>query len=217
MAAGLSARRGCLAVASLPILALTAPVLAMRHYRAVRRRGDGVFLAVERTRFGGLGRLRFVIDVPSRRVPEITEALSGLVAEAAATLGLTIGCVGVVTDEEPVLVALAPQRDLVAGRVRWALGAGEAHRHPQLWLALAQGTYLAQVVDPDVPFKGDASSLLGLLRGGRVARVLLTTVNPGPVSTQIALDLYAPRPVLRTLLTIARNVPGDLSGWTITR
>lgn len=217
MAPDVGVRRGCLAIASLPFLAVTAPVVALRQYRALRRRGDRMLVAFRRTAFGDLGRLRCELDVPSRRLPEIVEVLSGVVAEAAATVGLTLGCVGVVADEEPVLVALAPQRDLVAGRVRWALGAGEAHRHPQLWLTLRHGTYLAQVVDPYRPLKATEGAILALLRGERVAHALLTEVVPGPVSTLIALSLYAPRPVLRALFTMARSALGDLSGWSAAR
>jgi hypothetical protein len=217
LATDVGARRGCLAIASLSFLAVAAPVVAWRQYRALRRRGDRVLLAFGRMAFGDLGRLRCELDVPSSRLPEIVEALSGVVAEAAATVGLTLGCVGVVPDEEPVLVALAPQRDLVARRVRGTLGAGEAHRHPQLWLTLRHGTYLAQVVDPYLPFKASEAAILALLRGERVAHVLLTEVVPGPVSTLIALSLYAPRPVLRAFFTMARRALGDLSGWSAAR
>jgi hypothetical protein len=217
LAPSLGPRRGCLAVASLPFLAVTAPIVALRRHAAVRRRGARVLLALARTSFGELGRVRCELDVPGRRLAEIVEALSGVVAEAAATVALTVGCVGIVPDEEPVLVALAPQRDLVAGRIRWALGAGDAHRLPQLWLTLARGTYLAQVVDPYVPFLADEGVILGLLRQGRVAHALLTEVFPDPVSVRIVLSLYAPRPFLRTLFSMARRELGGLPGLSAAR
>jgi hypothetical protein len=176
-----------------------------------------VLLAIARTSFGELGRVRCELDVPGRRLAEIVDALSGVVAEAAATLALTVGCVGVVPEEEPVLVALAPRRDLVAGRVRWALGAGDAHRFPQLWLTLPRGTYLATVVDPYVPFSADEGVILGLLRQGRVAHALLTEVFPGPVSVRIVLSLYAPRRVLTTLFSTARRGLGGLPGRSAAR
>ena len=217
MAPSLGPRRGCVAIASLPLLAVTAPIVALRRNAAVRRRGERLPVILSRASFGELARVRCELDVPGGRLAEIAEALSGVVAEAAATLALTVGCVGIVPGEEPVLVALAPQRDLVAGRVRWALTAGDAHRFPQLWLALPPGTYLAQVVDPYAPFSAGEGVILGLLRQGRVAHALLTEVFPGPVSVRIVLSLYASRPFLRTLFSMARNELGVIPGWSAAR
>jgi len=217
LAPSLGLRRGCLVLASLPILAVTAPIVALKRNAAVRRRGERLLVALSRASFGELGRVRCELDVPGRRLAEVAEGLSGVVAEAAAALALTVGCVGIVPEEEPVLVALAPLRDLVAGRVRWALGAGDAHRFPQLWVTLPSGTYLAQVVDPYVPFPVDEGVILGLLRQGRVAHALLTEVFPDPVRVRIVLSLYAPRPLLRTLFRMARKRLDVLPGWSTAR
>jgi hypothetical protein len=196
---------------------VTVPVVALRRRAAVRRRGERLLVAVRRAPLGRLVRLRCELDVPLRRLAEVVRAISGLVAEGASLQGRTVGCVGIVPREEPILVALAPRRDVVAARVLSALGSGEAHRRPELWLTLPPGAYLGKVVDPYAPFEGDENAILELLRDRGVGHALLTEVVPGPVSATIVLTLYASRPDLRKLLTLARSALADLPGWTAMR
>jgi hypothetical protein len=210
-------RRGCLALTAVPLLAIAAPIVAWRRRAAVRRRGNLVLLSIRRGSFGKLGRLSCELDSPLPRVGELVEAISGAVAEGASWAGRTVGCVGIVPGDEPVLVALAPGRDVVAARVRGTLERGEAHRYPELWLTLPPGTYLAQVVDPYAAFAGDEASILALLREHGVGHALRTEVLPGVASSKILLTLYAPRPDLRKLLTLAKSVLAELPGWILTR
>jgi hypothetical protein len=124
-----------------------------------------------------------------------------------------VGCVGIVRGEEPVLVALAPRRDVVAARVLATLRSDEAHRRPELWLTLPPGAYLGKVVDPFAPFVPDDGRILDLIRDHGVGHALLAEVRRGAVSTGILLTLYASRPDLQALFRLARNTLADLPGW----
>lgn len=177
------------------------------------RRTSGLSVSWRRTASGTVGGVRFEIDAPVARAAELADALATVVAESAASIGLTVGWVGIVPGEEPVLVALAPQRDLVAPRFRDALASGAAHRRPHLWLSLAPGTYLASVVDPYRPFAGSDAEILPLVRGGRCRHALSSRLEPGPAGVRITLELYASRPELTRLLTLARSVLGEVPGW----
>jgi hypothetical protein len=198
-------------------LAVAAPIVAWRRSVTVRRRGEAVLLSIRRRSFGELGRMECELDSPLPRFGELVEAISGAVAEGASWAGCTVGCVGIVPGDEPVLVALAPGRDVVAARVRGTLNRGEAHRFPELWLTLPPGTYLAQVVDPYAVFAGDEVSMLALLRKHEVGHVLRMEVVPGVASSRILLTLYASRPDLRKLFTLARSVLAEVSGWILTK
>lgn len=191
--------------------------MALLRRAAVRRRGETLHASIGRTTLGELASLRCELDVPFGRLAEVSGAISGLVAEGASLLGRTVGCVGVVPGEEPVLVALAPRRDTVAARVRTVLASGDAHRRPELWLALPPGIYLSEVVDPYAPFAGDEAATLRLLRDRGVGHALLTEVVAGAASARIVLTLYAARPELRKFLTLARRSLADLPGWAPAR
>jgi hypothetical protein len=184
---------------------------------ALRRRGDRILVALRRARLGELARLRCDLDVPLGRLAEVATAISGVVGEGASLVGRTVGCVGLVPGEEPVLVALAPRRDVIAARVRAALESGEAHRHPELWLTLPPGAYLGKVVDPYAPFEGGEGAILELLRERGVGHALLTELFTGPVSAKVVLTVYASRPDVRKLLAMARSVLADLPGWAAIR
>jgi len=217
MAARLGARRGCLALASFPLLAVAAPAVALLRRAALRRRGDALLVGVRRTTLGEVASLRCELDIPLGRLAEVSAAVSGLVAEGASLLGRTVGCIGIVPGEEPVLVALAPRRDTVAARVRTSLASGDARRRPELWLALPPDVYLGEVVDPYAPFSGDESAIVRLLRDRGVGHALLTEVVAGAASARIVLTLYAARPELRKFLTLARSSLTDLPGWAPAR
>ena len=153
------------------------------------------------------------IDSSADRAGELIEALAAVVAEGVASIALTVGWVGVVAGEEPVLVALAPARDLVAPRFRDALAAGQAHRRPSVWLTLPPGRYLAAVVDPYRPFGGGREEVAAIVRGGGAVHALTSRLGAGPAGVRISLVLYAARPEARRLLRMARNGLRELSGW----
>jgi hypothetical protein len=210
-------RRGCVAVAALPVLALAAPVVAWRRRGAVRRRGERLALSVSRGVVGGFARLRVKLDVPTHRLGEVAAALGGAVGEGACWAGRTVGCVGIVAGDDPVLVAVAPARDVVAARVRETLGRGRAHRRPELWLTLPDGRYLAEVVDPYSPFADEEPEIVALLRTGEAGHALRAEVSTAEASVVLALTLYAPRADLRKLFTLSRSVLAVLPGWSRTR
>jgi len=140
-----------------------------------------------------------------------------MLAETAAVVDRTVGCIGIVPGEEPVLVALAPRRDPVAERARGVLSSVPPHRYPQLWVTLPPGTYLAQVVEPAVPFEFDESRLLDLLRAGAIAHAVRFEIATGVVSERLRLVVYAPRRELRPLVAIARGVLSSLADWRAQR
>jgi hypothetical protein len=211
------ARRGCVALVAVPLLTVAAPVVALLRRSGVRRRGDKLLVAVRRVSFGDLVRLRCELDIPLRRLAAVARAVSGAVAEGASRIGRTVGCVGIVHGEEPILVALAPTRDVVAARVLAALGSGEAHRRPELWLTLPAGVYLGEVVDPYAPFEAEEGTVLRMLRERGVGHALRVEVLAAPAGTRIVLTLYAPRAELRKLFTVARSALADLPGWAAMR
>ncbi len=187
---------------------------AFRRLGERRRGSSGLSVSWQRIAVGAVTGVRFEIDAPRGRAGGLAQALAALVAEGAASIGLTVGWVGVVAGEEPVLVALAPQRDLVAPRFRDALTSGAAHRRPNVWLTLAPGTYLASVVDPLRPFSGSHAEVLALVRGGGARHALASGLTAGPEGVRITLALYAPRPELIRLLSLARKGLRELPDWT---
>ena len=209
--------RGCLAAATLPFIALAAPLVAWRRRSARVRRGDRLVFSLDRQGFGEIVRLRCEIDVPAGRLPELAAALGGAVAEGAHWVGAPVGCVGIVAGEEPILVSVAPVRDVVAARVSEALVRGEAHRRPEMWLTLPAGRYLGQVIDPYRPFAGSDADLAELVRLGKVGHALRAETVGRGVSARLLLTLYGPRRELRKLLTLARRVLVELPGWTRSR
>jgi hypothetical protein len=174
-------------------------------------------VAITRGPAGGLSRLTVEIDVPTRRLHEVATAVAGTVAEAAHRVGRTVGCVGIVAGAEPILAALAPVRDVVAARVLAVLQRGESHRRPELWLTLAPGRYLAQVVDPFAPFRADDAAVVPLIVAGAAGHALLAEVAEDAVSVTLRLTLYSRRADLRKLFTLARSALGELPGWTARR
>lgn len=161
--------------------------------------------------------MRCELDVPMSRFAEVARTVSGAVAEGASRIDRTVGCVGIVPGEEPVLVALAPRRDVVAARVLAALSGGAAHRRPELWLTLPPGAYLGNVVDPYAPFEAGEAAILGMLRDRGVGHALLAEVLVGPANVRIVLTLYAPLPDLKKLFTLARRALAELPGWAAMR
>jgi hypothetical protein len=212
-----AAARGCVALIAFPLLACAAPVVAWRRRAAVRRRGNELTVKVTRGCAAGVSQLRCEIGAPAHRLGEVATAIGGAVAECAHAVGRTVGCVGIVSGEEPVLVALAPARDIVAERVRETLERGQAHRRPELWLTLPAGRYLAQVIDPYAPFSGDHATVSALVGSGAAEQALRADLAGNGVALTFTLTLHARRAALRKLFTLARTVLADLPGWTATR
>ena len=85
-------------------------------------------------------RLCCTIEAPRARAGEALDVITAQLAGIIASIGLTVGVVGVVAGEEPVLTAFAPMRDLIAPRIRDALGGGTAHsRQWSIRICLSKG------------------------------------------------------------------------------
>jgi hypothetical protein len=192
-------------------------VVAWRRRAAARRRGNALTVRVTRGHAAGVSHVRCEIGAPTHRLGEVATAIGGAVGECAHAVGRTVGCVGIVSGEEPVLVALAPTRDVVAERVRETLERGQAHRSPELWLTLPAGRYLAQVIDPYSPFSGDQATVSALVGSEKAEQALRADIVGNGIALTITLTLYARRAALTKLFTLARSVLADLPGWTATR
>lgn len=99
-----------------------------------------------------------------------------LARNGAGVVAGSVGWVGLPPRETPLLLAMAPRRDLVAARVAAAMAGGRLAAMRHLWLALAPGVFLGQIVDPDRCLEADLSEvLLGLASGAVHFAVLVTT------------------------------------------
>jgi hypothetical protein len=162
-------------------------------------------LAIARRRIANLGALSCRIAVPNPRWSESVRALATAIAGALADVGATVGCIGLVPDEEPFLVALAPRRDLVAARVEAVLGWTGAHRRPHVWVTLPRGAYLASVIASAAPFIGREPEIVELLACGRIVHALRTEVVAGRRATTVRLELWAQRRAVRGLVASAHR------------
>jgi hypothetical protein len=186
-----------------------------------RRRGDAagtkVRVSWSRRRIGGVVRLGCDVDAPPARGAAAGAAVAAAVAEAAAALGLTVGSVGIVPGEEPRLVALAPRRDLIAPAVLEALAWHGGYPPSHLWMALAPGTYLAELVDPYRPFAPGDDVVAELVRSGGVRCALTTDRSGGAGAFRIRLGLYCSPSDLGTLVGFARTGLDGVRGRTAAR
>ncbi len=205
--------RGCLAVVSLPAVLVGGTVAMVRRSVRVRRRGSTLRARVSR-RAGNPARVLCTLGVPSGRVAEVAVALATGVAEAAAAAGLHLGMVTAVPDEDPVLVTVAPRRDLVADRVERSILVGASRLHPHAWLTLSPGTYLAQAVPPFEPFPATPDRLAALVSRGRCRHALLVEIRPGDVEWRVSLTLLAAPAEARSAVNLARRALARLPGWS---
>jgi hypothetical protein len=175
--------------------------------------GDRLVVRVRRSRHGSVLRLEAALQVPPGRWADVANAFAAVVAEVAATHG-ALGRVGIVAGEPPILAVFRPRRDVVAGQVRDALTAGASHRRPHLWLALPDGTYLAEAVDPDLPFAASSESVAAIVARGRAVHALLAEARPDRRGVALTLALYSSPGGVRSSLRVARRLLAALPGWT---
>jgi hypothetical protein len=97
----------------------------------------------------GLAWWEFALQVPYPKLPLAARRLAELLGAWLEAEGQVVGWVGVYEDEPPKLLAFAPKQDLLAKHFLMATVENPGHLLPQLWLVLAPGTFLAQVVDPE--------------------------------------------------------------------
>jgi len=206
--------RGC---ASLAAALLAAPLLKLRRRRASRLRGRGLRVTVTRRRRGGAAWLAVSFDVPAERSAELARSLAAAVAAALAASGATVGIVGVVAGEAPLLGALAPRREVLAESFFRTLVAGGRQLRPSVWLALAPGLHLAQAVRPDAGFSGSDKEIEALVAAGHASAGLRVDVAPGFPARRTVLSAYGPVGVLRSALRQARQILRRLPGWDAAR
>ena len=162
-----------------------------------------------------MGHLSGEIEAAASLWPEVARGVASAVA--AAPGGRTLGEVGVVTGEAPILASFGARRDLVAARVLAALTAGASHRRPTVWLALHDGVYLASAVDPDRAFALEAERLAAIVRSGLATQVIAGEATPRSGHILLRLDAYAAPAALRALLHTARRQLGAVRGWQSAR
>ncbi len=204
MAFGVGKARRLLAAALHPISALGGAIRARLWPATTGGRRDDFRVAWSRGKISGVVRLACSMQASPAAASRALEAVAAAVAEAAAGLALDVGIVGVVPGEEPLLVALAPRRDVVAPRVLGALGGGSPYPSKHVWLALPGGTYLASVVDPYRVFDPRDEEVAALVRSGSAACALTTEWRREPRRHHVLLVVYSSRPGLKSLLTLAR-------------
>mgnify|MGYP005840326761 CR=1 FL=1 len=182
-------------------------------WRSAVRRAAQPRVRVRHGRADGTPYTAITLVVPAADYPGVARAL----AESAACLCTarrgTVGLVTVVPGEEPILVALAPQRDAVANRVLRVLLAGESHRAPHLLLLLRHGVYLAQVIDPYAPLVGTFEEIAAMLDKRRAGLAVRLNVRPQRRAVEVELLLAAPDAhALRAALAAARAPFAPSSG-----
>jgi len=186
-------------------MALAWPFAALKRRGAAGGAGLPEGRSWSRRRVGELTALTLTVKAPWSRAAETIGAVTVRVTDALLSAGATVGIVGVVQGEEPVLVALAARRDLVAPRVRDALGEGETHRRRNLWLPLAPATYLATCVDPYRPFAGDDDEIAAIVASGSAPLVISTRAAADRAGLRIEIVGYGRRSGLRAFLSAARK------------
>lgn len=138
--------------------------------------------------------------------------LSRTVAAADPTLGGSgarigsIGWVGLQPGEPPVLLAMAPRRDLVAARVAAAMTGGRLAAMSHLWLGLAPGVFLGHVVNPDRCLAVDLSEVRAGLVSGAVAFAMLVAAQRGRRMVSYSVHVAGRAGTLRWIVHRARGV-----------
>ncbi|MGQ9496364.1 MAG: hypothetical protein ACUVRY_08970 [Thermoanaerobaculaceae bacterium] len=114
----------------------------------------------------------FALEIPYAQLRDLALPVAGLVGGYWEEKGKTLGWVGLAPESEPILLSFAPRRDLLAQRLLASTVENPSHTYPQLWITLAPGVYLAQVVDPNKAPSVARVDLLGLVDGSRVTELL---------------------------------------------
>jgi hypothetical protein len=170
---------------------------------------------LRRRRLGGVACVAGEIEATAARWGEVVRAVAGAVCDGVGVH--TVGQVTIVDREPPLLASFAPRRDVVASRVVAALTAGAAHRRPVLWLALSEGLFLAEAVDPERPFEASPDAVAAVIRSRRAVHAVLTDAASRSGRVVLRFALYAPPRAAPALVRLARRHLAPLRGWTSAR
>jgi hypothetical protein len=172
------------------------------------RRSESGRVAVACRHAHGLACVGWEVVVGSKGWGEVVRGVAGSIGAAGRSLGGPVGCVRIVEGEEPVLWTLAPRLDLVAESAVAALARPSGH---YLWLSLAPGAYLAQVIDPSVPLAGGEAELAAAVAGRSVRCALSVRFGPSGRARRVVLAAYGRRGTLREAIAAAAPFLGPLS------
>jgi hypothetical protein len=187
--------------------------------RALRRRcrGDALRLTLHHRRRNGVSVVLAELAAPLGRTGELAAAVATVAGDVAVRCGRTVGTVGIAPDEEPLLVARAPRRDLVAEAFERALLTHSARLSPVLWVALERSHYLAEVAPPYTPYQFDEQALLGHVSGGTVRLAVLVSPSWDAAEWRLRLTVYGFSPDVRAALSAARKALKLLPRWERSR
>ncbi len=159
-------------------------------------------------RVGRLACVRWEVVVGPEAWPGVVRGVAGGIGGVGRFWGGPVGCVRVVPGEEPVLWTLAPRLDLLAESAAAALARLSGH---YLWLSLVPGTYLAEVIDPAVPLRGEERELEAALLGGAVHGALSVRFGPVGRARRLVLAAYGRPGALREAISAAAPFLGPLA------
>lgn len=168
---------------------------------------------VQRLRLDNTSALLVEIVVPRSQAAAAIEALCATAGEVAASTGLNVASVGLVAGDLPLLAVRAPRRDLVADAMETHLTANETHRNPTLWLFLRHGTYVAEVLDPNLPLIADRPTVAAWIESGRVTAAVRSEVRVRRDSLVTTWEVYGATSFLRRCVRAARSFLIAAAGW----
>ncbi len=161
----------------------------------------------------GVEIVRGEIAAPTDRAAAVLRAVAGGVARAGLARGATVGSVGVVSGEEPVLLAFSGSLAAIAERVHATLRQGPGRQRWTLWLSLAEGVFLAQAVDPYAPFAGTDADRSRLVGDGLAVQIVATRVTWTRAAAVVELSLTSSPGGGRQALAHLRRALASLGPW----
>ncbi|MFN3413176.1 MAG: hypothetical protein ACK42L_03850 [Thermoanaerobaculum sp.] len=152
----------------------------------------------------------FELHVPYRELASVARRLAGFLGLFWQGSAGTVGFVGLLPEEEPVLVSYAPRKDLIAQRFLTSTVENPTHTFPQLWLLLPPGVFLAQAVDPSRSPQVSCQALQLLVASGLAWQALYLDPRFGRKSYRFSGLWVLPRGERRALVSGVRAALGGL-------
>lgn len=147
----------------------------------------------------------FELQVPYAELASVARKLAGFLGLFWQGGEGSVGVVGLLPEEEPVLVSYARRRDLIAHRFLTANVENHTHTFPQLWLLLPPGVFLAQALDPNRNPQVSPEALRSLVASGLVRQALYLCPQFGKKSYTFSGIWVLPRGQRRRLLAGLRE------------